>query len=606
MRVSKDTTCQSRIDRKTRTYRQVARSPTHGPWRNSHVNPKQKRTTQKVPSNVTQWVEKSMAGDTQAFTALMQQYQNLALGYAFSKLGDFQLAQDVVQDSFVIAYHKLDSLEKPDSFPSWIRGIVHHRCHRMFRTQAQNQRLHSAKSQDEMTDFPTHETAPESELNLAQQKALLLEAVRKLPEKQREIVTLFYLEEQSQAEVANFLGIPVSSVNNHLYKARQTIKRRLTTMAQETFYEQRLNEEFAKNVGDILNIQGALVETRPTVEDGWGLLDVVGTKTHQQEQGSDLMVIQRNSNGTFRCLALGESVPKGGNITPQSQTGERLRELDDSKIRSALAHLKSQKSTPAVLETGIKVLDLFCPLQEGGSVGIFGKEGVGRMVFLQELIHRLKPTGDALQVVFFVNHWNLLGTQDMIESEPMLRNDKHGCLETAWLQHPRASDPMYSQDADYLDASLYFNPLLAADQLWPALDPLHSFSKALTHEVVGERHVQIATAAKRLLNQAREWMRDPKYLELLAMDAREAASQQRIIFLQERMKQLSEQQRVLVHRARCLERYLTQPFYVAEDFTKFIGSSVSREQTLLDVEAILGGKIDKRNPDELRWQGSLA
>lgn len=605
MRANQESTCHPTDNLLVPTRQPQARGPTTGPRRESPLKLQENGPAKKAHPHVRKWVEKSKAGDTQAFAALMQQYQNLALGYAFSKLGDFQLAQDVVQDSFVIAYHKLGSLENPNAFASWIRGIVHHRCHRMFRAQFQNQRLQQATSHETQTDLQVNEVAPEAELDQAQQKALLLEAVRRLPEKQREIVTLFYLEEQSQSEVANFLGITVTSVNNHLYKARQSIKRRLTTMAQETFYEQRLNEEFAKNVGEILNIQGALVETRPTAQDGWGLLDVVGTKTKQQEQGSDLMVIQRNSNGTFQCLALGESVSKGGNVTPQSLTGERLLNLDDNKIRSALAHLKSQKSAPVVLETGIKVLDLFCPLQEGGNVGIFGKEGVGRMVFLQELIHRLKPTGEALQIVFFVNHWNLLGTQDMIESEPMLRNDQHGCLETAWLQHPKASDPMYAREAEYLDASLYFNPLLAAEQLWPALDPLHSSSKALTPEVVGERHVRIATEAKELLRQGRELMRDPQYLELLAMDAREAAASQLKEFLQKRLPQLSQEQRTLVHRARCLERYMTQPFYVAEDFSKMEGNSVSREQTLQDVEAILEGKWDETDEEKLRWRGSL-
>lgn len=578
----------------------ISTKSTYQPKREKIPNPMKQASTP-----IHQWIEKSRAGNSAAFTKLVEQYQNLALGFAFSKLGDFYLAQDVVQDSFVIAFNKLDQLQTNEAFPSWLRGIVHLRCHRMFRNMSQRKRIQDSFTSSVLETKPEEVENQESKLSSAQSKDMLLKAIQALPEEQRTVITLYYLEEQSQKEVAKFLSLPVSKVNNVLHQARTQLKRRLLTMAQDTFYEQRLNEEFAKNIGEIVRIQGSLVETRAT-SDGMGVLDVVGTRMENQASGTDLMVVQRSTNGTYKCIAFDDDVSNNAKVTPQPQRSGFPGTVSDNAIRSALDHLKTQQSDSEILETGIKTMDLFCPVPKGATVGIFGKEGVGRMVFLQEMIHRMKDKGDPLHLVFFVNRWNLPGTQDMIESEPILRNDHHGCLDTAWVLHPKAADPNYALQAKYLEVGLYFNPILATQQLWPALDPLRSFSTSLSPEGVGERHYKLAMEAKALLSQSRELIKDADFLEMLVLDARDAAVEQLSAYEQRKIQALSNDEREIVHRARCLERYLTQPFYVAEDFTNMSGNRVSREELLSDVEQILRGGIDSQDPETLRWLGGLS
>ncbi|HTL31250.1 MAG TPA: sigma-70 family RNA polymerase sigma factor, partial [Tepidisphaeraceae bacterium] len=88
---------------------------------------------QTVHSSLCETVERAKAGDVSAFTHLTKAYQNLVFGYAFGMLGDFHLAQDVTQETFLIAFSSFAKLSSPDALPTWLRRIAHHRCHRILR-----------------------------------------------------------------------------------------------------------------------------------------------------------------------------------------------------------------------------------------------------------------------------------------------------------------------------------------------------------------------------------------------------------------------------------------------------------------------------------------
>ena len=109
-----------------------------------------------------------------------------------------------------------------------------------------------------------------------------------------------------------------------------------------------------------------------------------------------------------------------------------------------------------------------------------------------ELIAQKKKIPGDLSVFFYVNQWNALGTQDMLETEPLFATDVNDNIETAWIVHPKAGDPVYAKSADYLDTGLYFSPLKAIHGIWPAVDPRYCFSKALDAKVVGKEHYQVA------------------------------------------------------------------------------------------------------------------
>ncbi|MCX5759846.1 MAG: RNA polymerase subunit sigma, partial [Candidatus Hydrogenedentes bacterium] len=78
-------------------------------------------------------IERSRAGDLDAFTEVLRRFQDMAHGYAYSSLGDFHLAQDVAQEAFVEAYYKLDALREPAAFPGWFRRILSKHCDRITR-----------------------------------------------------------------------------------------------------------------------------------------------------------------------------------------------------------------------------------------------------------------------------------------------------------------------------------------------------------------------------------------------------------------------------------------------------------------------------------------
>ena len=90
--------------------------------------------------------------------------------------------------------------------------------------------------------------------------AAVLAAIGALPQSQREVVTLFYLQERSQREVAAFLGVPVTAVNNRLHAARITLKRRTLAMLEDTMRENALREPFATHVGRIVAARGPVLE----------------------------------------------------------------------------------------------------------------------------------------------------------------------------------------------------------------------------------------------------------------------------------------------------------------------------------------------------------
>src|ERR671931_560135 len=78
-------------------------------------------------------VEAARAGDVDAFTDLTRRYRNLAFGCAVTMLGDFHLAEDAVQEAFLAVYRDLGDLREAEAFPSWLREVVRHQCHRMLR-----------------------------------------------------------------------------------------------------------------------------------------------------------------------------------------------------------------------------------------------------------------------------------------------------------------------------------------------------------------------------------------------------------------------------------------------------------------------------------------
>ncbi len=323
--------------------------------------------------------------------------------------------------------------------------------------------------------------------------------------------------------------------------------------------------------------------------------------------------------------------------------------------------------------TGIKVVDLFCPVLHGGRAAVFGGAGVGKTVVLTEFIHNAieglegvvvfagigersreglelweelqrrgamdrsvlvfsqmgEPPGarflvglaaltvaeqfrdgEGRNVLFVIDNVyrhvqagmevsGLLGRMpsrvgyqptlaaDLAALEERITATQRGdmiSLQAVYVPADDYSDPAITHAFWYLDSALVLSRDIAAEGLYPAIDPLASWSKALDPEVVGHRHDRVVQDAREVLARYRE-LRD--IISMLGMD------------------ELSSEDRQLVGRARRLRSYLTQPFFVTEGFTGHRGRRVPVERAVADVESILDGRCDAMEERELFMIGSL-
>jgi RNA polymerase sigma factor (sigma-70 family) len=538
-------------------------------------------------------VQRAQSGDGEAFTLLSRRFEEMALGYAFSLLGDFHEAEDAAQEAFVAAFCGIGHLQDAHAFAAWLRGIVRHRCNRLKRRlkvpTVSLDALGEETARDEDPTPPEH--AERDEL-----KRRTLETIAALAPPQREVVVLFYLREYSHREIADFLGIAPSQVNNRLHAARKQLKRRFIEMklVQETLKSRATSGAIAERVGRIIAVRGAVVDAqfapdeRPEVFDALELSLLDGDKVLAR-------VTQRLKNGMVRALAFGTlavALSVGSSAALAAETDAR-RVLSDAEVAEAVRHLAEAPAGDRdhVVETGIKALDLLCPLPRHPRIGIFGPGGVGGVVLLEELIERLNARGESASIFYFVRPADAVVAQN-ITGEKEYPGDVAGQVQTFWLLSERATDPDFPATLDALDVAIFLSPTVFAVNIYPAIDPLRSFSRA-SDNAIGARPREVAERVRALLRRAGELMSDPVFLELVALRANRQAKRRDEQFAAKRLLQLGAKDRLLVTRARKVARFLSQPFDIAAAYTGIPGATLSREQTVRDFAAILEGEADE-------------
>jgi len=187
-------------------------------------------------------VTRAREGEAEAFGILVRRFQDMAVGYGYSILHDFQLAEDAAQEAFFEAYRTLSKLREPAAFAGWFRRIVFKQCDRITRRRV------VATVPLEAAPDPVQATDEE------EGKAEVFEAVRQLPEHERSAMTLFYIGGYSMDEVATFLEVPVSTVKGRLHSARERLRTMLLDTVADDLRARRpsRNESFATRVVDLL------------------------------------------------------------------------------------------------------------------------------------------------------------------------------------------------------------------------------------------------------------------------------------------------------------------------------------------------------------------
>src|SRR5689334_14249282 len=155
----------------------------------------------------------------------------MAFACAFAVLGDAYLAQDTAQDAFVVAWQKLAQLREPAAFPGWFKRIVLTQCHRLTRCK----RLQIVP----LEEAPVVDPGPHASAEQHDLLAKVMQAVNALPENERLVTTLFYVDGYTQADIGDFLELPVSTVNKRLYSARQRLKRKVVERFKSDLRQQR-------------------------------------------------------------------------------------------------------------------------------------------------------------------------------------------------------------------------------------------------------------------------------------------------------------------------------------------------------------------------------
>lgn len=199
-------------------------------------------------SDLRSLVVRAQTGDRAAYDGIVHRFQDMAVGYAYSLLGDFHLAEDAAQEAFVGAWTELPRLREPAAFPGWFRRMVFMRCSRF-----QRQR-HPAVERAGEEVLPMAAVDPGQELDSRDEKAWVLGAVERLSEEERMATMLFYISAYSHHEIAVFLGLPVATVNNRLRSARKRLQEEVVQMAKRELSGQAPSRDgrFAERVAHLL------------------------------------------------------------------------------------------------------------------------------------------------------------------------------------------------------------------------------------------------------------------------------------------------------------------------------------------------------------------
>src|SRR6267378_1097834 len=292
--------------------------------------------------------------------------------------------------------------------------------------------------------------------------------------------------------------------------------------------------------------------------------------------------------------------------------------------------LTEQDTKVQILETGIKVIDLICPFSKGGKIGAFGGAGVGKTVVIQELINNIAMKHGGVSIFAGVGERSREGNdlykemseagvidqKDLSKSkvgmvfgqmnEPpgaRLRVGLSALAMTEFFRDERKQDVILFIDNIFrffqaddltdsapantfaqLDSTIVLERSIAELGIYPAVDPLASTSKSLAPEIVGEEHYNVARGVQRVLQRYKD-LQD--IIAILGMD------------------ELSPEDKLMVYRARKIQRFLSQPFHVAEVFTGTKGQYVPIKETVRGFKEILDGKHDEVPEQNFYMKGNI-
>ena len=197
-----------------------------------------------------QLIRKILLGDKEAFSALVQKYQNGVHALAWRKVKDFHFAEEITQDVFLQVYKSLPSLKDPQQFVGWLYVITDRLCIDWLRKRKlKTQSLEHTPIEDIEESSYTHYVSEQRETETTEDRAeLVKELLEKLPESERTVVTLYYLGEMKTKEIGKFLGVSVNTITSRLQRARKRLQEDQEFMIQEVLGGVQIPASLSQNI----------------------------------------------------------------------------------------------------------------------------------------------------------------------------------------------------------------------------------------------------------------------------------------------------------------------------------------------------------------------
>ncbi len=173
-----------------------------------------------------QLIQRVLDGDDTAFSVLVRKYQRSVHALAWRKIGDFHIAEDITQDTFLKAHQRLSTLKKPQRFASWLYVIAANHCSTWLRKKRLwTQSLEETNSaQLEKATYSGYVIEENERMTAETQREIVKKLLAKLQESERTVITLHYLGGMNYEEISEFLGVSVAAIKNRLYRARRRLK----------------------------------------------------------------------------------------------------------------------------------------------------------------------------------------------------------------------------------------------------------------------------------------------------------------------------------------------------------------------------------------------
>jgi RNA polymerase sigma factor (sigma-70 family) len=344
-------------------------------------------------------VRRASGGEVIAFVGLTRRFQHAAFGSALALVGDFQQAEDLVQEAFLAAWSSLPRLADPAAFPGWLRTIVRRHAFRLLRQiDLPTATLAAAE------EVASEEPAADQQIEQRQRAQAVLAILSMLPTRLREPAMLFYVHECSHQDIATFLGLTVATVNNRLHAARTELKRRMLTMVTENLHGQALPDDFANRIGRLIEARGNIVDALFDPYATPDILTELSISDEANRRAVNFHVVQRPAPGIVRGLAKSPAggLPRGSTVLSSGRhTRTPFDAVECTEFVASLTEAPAAQP-PRPLETGIKVIDAMCPLVAGGTLMIAGDPGGGGTVVMEELVRRLSAGPDRLTILLMI------------------------------------------------------------------------------------------------------------------------------------------------------------------------------------------------------------